>query len=101
MCAMRCSSMINRILRLVVVIFFMAALPVKAMLLIPMDDTQTDHLKAYGAVYKLLLAHQKVYWLLNYRGGSFACEIPKNLELIIRSAGVSSQYVNADNWAQI
>jgi hypothetical protein len=93
--------MIYCVLRLIVVLFFMAALPVKAMLLIPMDDAQTDHLKAYGAVYKLLLAHQKVYWLLNYRGGSFACEIPKNLELIIRSAGVSSQYINTDNWSQI
>ncbi len=41
------------------------------MLLIPMDLTQTDHLKAYGVAYRLLQRGQRVEWLLNYRGGSF------------------------------
>ncbi|MEO0078001.1 MAG: asparagine synthetase B, partial [candidate division WOR-3 bacterium] len=41
------------------------------MVLIPMDLTQTDHLKAYGIAYRLLQRGQKVEWLLNYRGGSF------------------------------
>lgn len=39
--------------------------------LIPMDLTQTDHLKAYGVVYRALERGQKIEWLLNYRGGSF------------------------------
>lgn len=39
--------------------------------LIPMDLTQTDHLKAYGVVHRLLQRGGKVEWLLNYRGGSF------------------------------
>ncbi len=43
--------------------------PVK--MLIPMDLTQSDHLKAYGIVYRLLKRGQKAEWLLNYRGGSF------------------------------
>lgn len=41
-------------------------------ILIPMDETQTQHLRAYGLVYGLLLRGVPVDWLLNYRGGSFA-----------------------------
>ncbi|RMF53122.1 MAG: asparagine synthetase B, partial [Bacteroidetes bacterium] len=40
--------------------------------LIPMDETQTQHLRAYGLVYGLLMRGVPVDWLLNYRGGSFA-----------------------------
>jgi hypothetical protein len=42
-----------------------------ASLLIPMDDVQTDHLKAYGLAYRTIQAGLKAEWLLNYRGGSF------------------------------
>lgn len=40
--------------------------------LIPMDEAQTQHLRAYGLVYGLLTRGVPVDWLLNYRGGSFA-----------------------------
>jgi hypothetical protein len=40
-------------------------------LLIPMDDAQTDHLKAYGVAYRVIQNGLKAEWLLNYRGGSF------------------------------
>src|SRR5207245_5842119 len=40
-------------------------------LLIPMDESQTDHLKAYGVAYRVVQAGLKTEWLLNYRGGSF------------------------------
>jgi len=40
-------------------------------LLVPMDDDQSNHLKAYGLTYNALLAGGKGEWLLNYRGGSF------------------------------
>lgn len=40
-------------------------------LLIPMDDGQRNHLKAYGVTYQALKAGQKAEWLLNYRGGAF------------------------------
>ncbi|HYT72040.1 MAG TPA: hypothetical protein VEK78_11710, partial [Gemmatimonadales bacterium] len=42
-----------------------------AQLLIPMDDSQSDHLKAYGVTYHVVQAGIKAEWLLNYRGGSF------------------------------
>ena len=40
-------------------------------LLVPMDDDQKNHLKAYGLVYQALRDGLKSEWLLNYRGGSF------------------------------
>ena len=40
-------------------------------LLIPMDDSQDDHLKAYGVAYRVLQRGDKGEWFLNYRGGSF------------------------------
>ncbi len=43
----------------------------RARLLVPMDDAQTNHLKAYGLTFWVLQQGQKAEWLLNYRGGSF------------------------------
>ena len=40
-------------------------------ILVPMDETQTNHLKAYGVAFWLLEHDVVVEWLLNYRGGSF------------------------------
>ena len=40
-------------------------------ILIPMDNSQSNHLKAYGVVYHTLKKGLEVQWLLNYRGGSF------------------------------
>lgn len=40
-------------------------------ILIPMDETQTDHLKAYGVAFWVLERDVNIEWLLNYRGGSF------------------------------
>lgn len=40
-------------------------------ILVPMDETQKDHLKAYGVAYWVLENEIVMEWLLNYRGGSF------------------------------
>ena len=40
-------------------------------LLIPMDNTQNDHLKSYGFAYWVLKQKDNIDWLLNYKGGSF------------------------------
>ena len=42
-------------------------------LFIPMDKTQSNHLKAYGIAYWVLSMDMDVSWLLNYQGGSFMC----------------------------
>ena len=41
-------------------------------ILLPMDEAQTDHMKAYGITYRVLELKTEAWWLLNYRGGSFA-----------------------------
>ncbi len=55
-----------------------------ARLLVPMDDTQQDHLKAYGLTYNALHLGLRGEWLLNYRGGSFL--LPDTAELRRRAA---------------
>jgi hypothetical protein len=49
-----------------------AAVPLRAQhLLLPMDDDQRNHLKAYGVAFATLQDGVRAEWLLNYRGGSF------------------------------
>jgi hypothetical protein len=52
-------------------------------LLVPMDDAQQNHLKAYGLTFSALKAGMKAEWLLNYRGGAFL--LPDTPELRRRS----------------
>ncbi len=63
-------------------------------LLIPMDESQTNHLKAYGIAYWVLQGGTEVDWLLNYRGGSFMVKWDQKYEneLIIR--GVSYEVIS-------
>ena len=49
-------------------------------LLIPMDNTQANHLKAYGIAYWCIKQQTEVDWLLNYRGGSFLVKQAKAIE---------------------
>jgi hypothetical protein len=49
----------------------MGAAPAQAKWLVPMDDKQTDHLRAYGLTFWALTQGAKCEWELNYRGGSF------------------------------
>lgn len=45
-----------------------------------MDDSQSNHLKAYGIAYWVLENQQNAQWLLNYRGGSFMMQYSKAIE---------------------
>lgn len=64
-----------------------------AYLLIPMDEKQKNHLKAYGIAYWVLEHDVEVSWLLNYRGGSYMFQYNKMFEdeCIIR--GVSYEII--------
>jgi hypothetical protein len=60
--------------RLSLVLYLCLAGPAAAeaqYLLAPMDETQANHLRAYGLAYWVLQRGERVEWLLNYRGGSF------------------------------
>ncbi|MGV6860503.1 MAG: asparagine synthetase B [Putridiphycobacter sp.] len=58
-------------------------------ILIPMDDTQKNHLKAYGVSYWALEQELVMEWLLNYRGGSFLLPHSKLIEEQLIIKGVS------------
>ncbi|MDD4848478.1 MAG: asparagine synthetase B [Bacteroidales bacterium] len=64
-----------------------------AYLLIPMDETQTNHLKAYGIAYWTIQHEVEVDWLLNYRGGSFMCKHNSTIEEECLLRGVSYQVI--------
>ncbi len=49
-------------------------------ILIPMDEAQKNHLKAYGITYWILQNGLEANWLLNYRGGSFSVAYAKDIE---------------------
>jgi hypothetical protein len=63
-------------------------------ILIPMDETQTNHLKAYGIAYWILRSETEVEWLLNYRGGSFMCEYVPAIQNELMIRGVSYQVIS-------
>jgi hypothetical protein len=70
-------------------------------LLVPMDDQQRNHLKAYGLTYNALVAGASAEWLLNYRGGSFL--LPESPELQRRASldGITTERLSAGALASI
>ncbi len=68
-------------------------------LLIPMDEQQAEHLKAYGIAYWSLQNGVPIEWLLNYRGGSFLCPNIPTLSKECTIRGVTFEIV-ADAQAQ-
>jgi hypothetical protein len=64
-----------------------------------MDESQRNHLKAYGIAYWTLKNEVEVQWLLNYRGGSFLIKNLKPIENECNIRGVSYEII-ADAQAQ-
>lgn len=73
----------------------------QAKLLIPMEISQTDHLKAYGIAYRHLLAGKELDWLLNFRNGSFMFDYSDGLVQECIDNGVSYETINGTQAAQI
>ncbi len=63
-------------------------------LLIPMDQEQKNHLKAYGVAYWVIKNGGKVSWLLNYRGGSFSISYTPEIESECTIRGVSFDVIS-------
>ncbi|HHN48795.1 MAG TPA: asparagine synthetase B [Bacteroidales bacterium] len=76
----------KRIILLITISLFLLTQVFAAHILIPMDNTQRNHLKAYGIAYWVLTHDTEISWLLNYRGGSFMFQHHRTFEneLIIR-----------------
>jgi len=63
-------------------------------LLVHMDETQKEHLKAYGITYWVLENEVETWWLLNYRGGSFAISYVSDIEKECKTRGVSYSVIS-------
>jgi hypothetical protein len=54
-----------------------------------MDESQSNHLKAYGIAYYAIENNLKVDWLLNYQGGSFMIKYHNTIEDECNFRGIS------------
>ena len=72
-----------------------------AYLVIPMDETQKNHLKAYGVAYKALTMEYDVDWMLNYKGGAFSMRASEEMENLCRLRGVSYYMVSDEQYGGI
>ena len=61
-----------------------------------MDQTQKNHLKAYGTAFWTLNNGINVEWILNYRGGSFMVDSYPEVEKECRIRGVSYDIIGAE-----
>ncbi len=93
--------MIYRIIALFAGLLFCTFQALASTVVLQMDETQKDHLKAYGAAYWALSKGIPVDWLLNYKGGSFAFKHAPQLEneLIVR--GISYQVISDAQYGSI
>ena len=80
---------------IILLIIMMLAMPriFAAYILIPMDETQTNHLKAYGVAYWVLQREVEISWLLNYRGGSYLMPYHEMFERECKLRNVSYQVI--------
>ncbi len=70
-------------------------------LLVPMDEAQKDHLKAYGIAFWLLQHEAPVDWLLNYRGGSFAFAASAQVQNELTVRGVSFELISNAQYNEV
>jgi hypothetical protein len=70
-------------------------------LLVPMDRTQQNHLKAYGLTYWSLTRTMTAEWLLNYRGGAFLLPDRADVRREAAVRGVTLEAVDAGAEARL
>lgn len=85
---------------LLILFFFLSFPSWASYILIPMDnDSQSEHLKAYGIAYWVLDRGEEVQWLLNYKGGSFLVADKSNTQRELKIRGVDFEVI-ADSQAK-
>ena len=88
---------------LIIVVFFSFFFnnAIASYIFIPMDEGQTDHLKAYGIAFWTLEKGSTCDWLLNYKGGSFALPYIKEFEKECLIRGVKYEVITDGQMAKI
>ena len=83
------------------IVLILTACILHAEILVPMDLTQSNHLKAYGVAFQGLKDKYVVKWLLNYRGGSFLFPEVESIVSQCNIRGVRYETVNSSQVAAI
>ncbi|MBK9221463.1 MAG: asparagine synthetase B [Saprospiraceae bacterium] len=86
---------------IIFILFFTIHASFASYVLIPMDLKQSNHLKAYGIAYWIIDQKIEVYWLLNYRGGSFVFVNTKVFEKECITRGVSYEIISESEFLRI
>lgn len=81
--------------------FLCASLTAQDRVLIPMDASQSNHLKAYGIIFNHLGENESGQWLLNYRGGSFLTSNSADIVRKSRIRGVRVELISEPEASQI
>jgi len=84
---------LNHIILLLALLISSSPMARAAFLLIPMDKSQTNHLKAYGIAYWSIERGAPLEWLLNYRGGSFLVGFDQIIEQECLLRGVKIEVI--------
>ena len=92
----------NKFLFIVLLLILSTKSVLASFILLPMDEKQKDHLKAYGITYWVLKQNViDAHWLLNYRGGSFAFPYSKVFEKECQVRGVTYEVIPDASFANI
>jgi len=85
----------SKLKRSLIILFFLLVINgvQAAFILIPMDNSQKNHIKAYGIAYWTLQRNIELSWLLNYRGGSFLIQYVKPVENECAIRGVTFEVI--------
>jgi len=84
-----------------ITLFSSMGLNAQQQVFIPMDASQTNHIKAYGVIFNHLKDGYTAKWLLNYRGGSFLAVADNDIIRKSRLRNVSVEIVSTQQAAQI
>ena len=83
-------------MRTILIFIFFSQFGLPQKILIPMDQSQKNHLKAYGAAFWTLEQEINVEWILNYRGGAFMIDSYPEVERECRIRGISYEIIGTE-----
>ncbi|MBK7104581.1 MAG: asparagine synthetase B [Ignavibacteriae bacterium] len=87
--------------KIIIILLTLQSIFAQSKILIPMDLTQTDHLKAYGITFNALKKNLKADWLLNYKGGSFVIDYSEKIVLDCQIRNITYQVLDISSVADI
>lgn len=88
-------------LTILIAFCFIGSSMAQQQIFIPMDASQTNHLKAYGMIFNNLQDGNSAEWLLNYRGGSFMTDFSKSLQREARLKNIKVEVISSSKAASI